>query len=89
MLPLLEMSTGILLKSISQRFPERPAISCMGSIWTYRDLDILSDRIAANLLGAGFCKGERVLLWSDNSPEGSCLFLCTSEDRGDSRFSRA
>ena len=74
MISLVEMSIGACLNSTSNKFPEKPAMSCDDNVWTYRELDEISDIIAANLLRAGVQKGDRVILWSDNAPETVIFF---------------
>jgi len=63
--------------------------------WTYSRFGEECKRIARGLLSAGFSKGDRVVLWSENRPEwmsvwmgtviaGICIvpvdFLCTEEE---------
>ena len=47
------------------------------SRWTYNELAEHSKRIARGLLAAGFVKGDRIALWSENRPEWIAVFLGT------------
>ena len=47
------------------------------SCWTYTELAEKSRRIARGLLAAGFVKGDRVVLWSENRPEWIAVWLGT------------
>jgi long-chain acyl-CoA synthetase len=43
--------------------------------WTYADLREYAERAAALLRRQGFSKGDRVIIWGQNSPEWVVLFL--------------
>ncbi len=43
--------------------------------WSYRQLAQTSFQVARELASRGLCKGDRVLLWEDNSPEWVATFL--------------
>jgi len=49
-----------LLTGAAARQPGRPAVACEGSVLTYRDLDVLSNKVARVLLGLGVGPGDRV-----------------------------
>jgi long-chain acyl-CoA synthetase len=51
------------------RSPEKLAIACGEQSWTYAELDVLSDTVAANLLIAGVQRGDRVAFHLANGPE--------------------
>jgi long-chain acyl-CoA synthetase len=61
-----------LLKNICRKHPERPAFHYKESgIWhdtTYRDLDSMSDRIAAGLIRFGFTGSEKAAILAPSSP---------------------
>ncbi len=69
-----QITLGESLKIISCKYPERKAVEECHDSLTYRELDFLSDCIAANLTGMGVHKGERFLLWSDNSLRSIVFF---------------
>lgn len=57
------------LVEISNRYPDRIAVSEPGSICTYRQLDELTDRAAAGLLKLGLAPLDRVIFQVSNSKE--------------------
>jgi long-chain acyl-CoA synthetase len=50
-------------------FPDRPAISSMGSEMNYRTLNEQANQIATSLIRLGICPGDRVALCAPNSLE--------------------
>ena len=58
-----------LLSRAAARWPERIAFSLREQNLTYRELDDLSDRLAAGLHDVGVRAGDRVLLFLPNSLE--------------------
>lgn len=52
-----------------ERFPDRPFVITDSKIWTYRDMQIWSDRIAAGLVSSGVMPGDHVALLMANYPE--------------------
>jgi fatty-acyl-CoA synthase len=51
------------------RYPDHPAIHYYGSDVTYRELQSQAEAIAGHLQQAGVKKGDRVLLYMQNSPQ--------------------
>lgn len=51
------------------RSPEKPAIVVGEQSWTYSELDLVTDKVAANLLMAGVQQGDRVAFHLVNGPE--------------------
>lgn len=51
------------------RYPDHPAISYYGSTVSYRELQQQAEAIAGHLAEAGVGKGDRVLLYMQNSPQ--------------------
>ena len=49
-----------------EKYPTRPAFTCMGRSLTFRDLDVLSAAFGAWLQGQGLAKGARVALMMPN-----------------------
>ncbi len=56
-----------LLHRSAQRRPDKPAIVCGETRWSYRQFDVLCDRVAAGLSGHGVGKGVRVAVIARNS----------------------
>ncbi|MBX6424388.1 MAG: AMP-binding protein [Variibacter sp.] len=57
------------LRDSRARFPDKTAVVANGRRLTYRDLDDMSDRLAAALVERGLERGDRVALFMDNSWE--------------------
>ncbi len=53
----------------ARRHPGRTAVAAAGRELTYRELDRRADEFARLLAAAGVGRGDRVVLWSDKSPE--------------------
>jgi len=58
----------LLIRS-AQNYPENNALIFMGNKISYRELDALTDRFAANLINLGVEKGDRVALFLPNCPQ--------------------
>jgi fatty-acyl-CoA synthase len=56
-----------LLHRSARRFPDKIAITCGGTAWTYAEFDAVCDRLAAGLSSRGVGKGARVAILSRNS----------------------
>jgi long-chain acyl-CoA synthetase len=52
---------------VARRQPDKLAISYLGTSFSYRDLDQLSGRFAAGLVGRGVRPGARVIIYMPNS----------------------
>jgi acyl-CoA synthetase (AMP-forming)/AMP-acid ligase II len=63
------MSLGDTLRRQRERHPETRALLFEEQSWTYRQLDEITDRIAASLLEQGVQPGDRVALLFANRPE--------------------
>ena len=63
------MSLGDTLRRQRERHPEKRALLFEEQSWTYRQLDAITDRIAASLLEQGVQPGDRVALLFSNRPE--------------------
>jgi len=68
MKPLINMTMGQFIKGQVEAHKDRPALWLGGVRWTYQELDLISDEIAAGLLAAGVKKGSHVAIWSEASP---------------------
>ena len=58
---------GDLLHRSAARYPNKPAITCGETQWTYAEFDRLCDRVAAGLAQLGVGKGDRVAVLARNS----------------------
>lgn len=58
---------GDLLRRSAARAPEKPALICGETIWTYAQFNAIVDRLAAGLASHGVVKGERVAILARNS----------------------
>jgi fatty-acyl-CoA synthase len=58
---------GDMLARTARRYPDKDAMMCGVQSWTYAELDILVDDLAAGLQVAGVGLGDRVALMSRNS----------------------
>lgn len=56
-----------LLHRTARRLPEKPAIICADTIWSYREFDALVSRLAAGLAREGYRAGDRVAVLARNS----------------------
>ena len=69
MLPLEHITVGTALKNTVKKYPNRSAIEYRGTVWTYLELDRLSDHLAAGFLTAGVSRGTHVGIWSELNAE--------------------
>jgi fatty-acyl-CoA synthase len=56
-----------LLHRSAARHPNKLAVLCGDTAWTYREFDAVVGRVAAGLAGRGIAKGDRVALLARNS----------------------
>jgi long-chain acyl-CoA synthetase len=64
-----------LLASALAAVPDKPAVIAGDQVWTYRQLDELSTRLAARWLGDGLEPGDRVAVLLPNRPEIVLVYL--------------
>jgi long-chain acyl-CoA synthetase len=57
------------LEETAQREPDRACTVLRGSVVSYGEMDEVSDRIAAGLVGLGVQKGDRVGIFMPNAPQ--------------------
>lgn len=57
------------LRQSAERFPDKTALVASGKRLTYSQLDDLSDELAQGLIDRGIARGDRVVLFLDNSAE--------------------
>jgi len=69
--PLLETTIGQALDEAAERWPEAEAIVSLaqGVHWSWRELAIRADAMAAGLLDLGLEPGDRIGIWSPNCAE--------------------
>ncbi len=79
--PLLGSTIPEHFASVVERFPDNDAVVSIpqGRRLTYTELASEIDRIARGLLGMGFCKGDRVGVWSTNNIEWLLLQMATAQ----------
>jgi amino acid adenylation domain-containing protein len=65
------------LRDSTTRFPDKTAIVAGGRRLTYWDLDGMSDRLAAALVARGVARGDRVVVYMDNSWETVVAIFAT------------
>jgi fatty-acyl-CoA synthase len=72
-----QLVLGRWIRDRARTTPERVAIDYDGRHVTYAELDVRSDRLAADLLAAGLKRGDRVATLTGNSPEHvEAFFAC-------------
>ncbi|SDZ27374.1 AMP-binding protein [Herbiconiux ginsengi] len=60
-------SIGELIHEVCHKYADRPAFSNLGTVLSFRQIDALSDRFAAFLVGElGLAKGDRIVLQMPN-----------------------
>jgi len=57
------------IEEAARKFPDHTALMLKGGTVTYRELDELTDRMAAALVGLGVKKGDRVAILMANCPQ--------------------
>ena len=72
--PILELTSGALLRDVAARAPDREALVAGEQRWTYAELLDECERLARALL-TRFTPGERVAAWANNLPEWVILEL--------------
>jgi acyl-CoA synthetase (AMP-forming)/AMP-acid ligase II len=65
--PATAANLGRLLTQTVRRIPDAPALVWRGRSWSFAELDVRVDRLAAGLRALGVGKGDRVLVHSRNS----------------------
>jgi long-chain acyl-CoA synthetase len=57
------------LEESSRKYPNSPCTVFKGGIITFREMNILTDRIAGAIAGLGIKKGDRVGIFMPNTPQ--------------------
>lgn len=79
MKPLLNLTIAGLIEQTASAFPDRTAVSFRDRRWTYRELDQLTDRIAAGLFASGVRRGDHIALLSENTANAVFCFLAVEK----------
>ena len=58
-----------ILESAAQRLPDKIALVIKGERVTYRELDARANALAASLIAGGVARGDRVIVFADNTLE--------------------
>ncbi len=61
------------------KYPQRPAIYFLGDCFSYRRLQGMVERFAGGLAARGIKKGDRVVLYLNNSPQFVIAFLAVQK----------
>jgi fatty-acyl-CoA synthase len=79
--PLLGLTMGEMLESVSARVPETEAVVSVhqGIRWTYRDLLSQVNSLAKGLMALGVEKGDRVGIWAMNYAEWIVVQFATAK----------
>jgi long-chain acyl-CoA synthetase len=67
--PYPQKSLAAFLEESAAKFPDRPCTIFKGRIITYREMNALTDRLAAGLAAIGVKKGDRVGIFIPNTPQ--------------------
>ena len=62
------------LELSAERFPQKTAVVCGSRSMLYRDLDLCANRLAHGLIASGVARGDRVVIFLDNSIE-ACVAI--------------
>jgi len=73
------MTIGTWIRDRGRLTPERTAIDFCDRTVTYGELDRDSSRLAAELMGRGLGRGDRVAVLADNCPEYVTLFFACAK----------
>lgn len=65
---------GLIYES-SQRYPDKTFVSCMNHAWTYSEAESLTQKVSGMLLKFGVQKGDRVVIFCDNSIQYIAAFF--------------
>jgi fatty-acyl-CoA synthase len=77
----LHFTIGALLEDTTRRFPDNDALVYpdRGLRLSYREFDLLCDRVAKGLLSLGIKKGDHLSIWATNVPEWVVLQFATAK----------
>ncbi|MGA1845919.1 AMP-binding protein [Deferribacter abyssi] len=77
----IKQTIGEYLKHIADKYPDNEAViyPFRGIRLTYKELDLLTDKLAYALLKLGVKKGDHVAIWAHNVPEWIYLLFATAK----------
>ncbi len=75
MKPLENQTLNQLMEQTARLYPKQCAMTFRGKIWTYPDMNSITDALAAGLLASGAQKGDHIGILSENSPNAVFAFL--------------
>ncbi len=77
----LHFTMGGLLEDVTRRFPGNDALVYpgLGLRYSYKEFDLLTDRVAKGLINLGIQKGDNVAIWATNVPEWVVLQFATAK----------
>lgn len=70
-----DFTIGKMLAETVKRHGSRIAAEYTGRTWTYRELDVLTDKIAQEMLAMGIYKGSKAGIWANDRPNTLFCFL--------------
>jgi long-chain acyl-CoA synthetase len=70
------------LDHTARDFPDRPCTIFKGAVITYREMNELTDRLAAGLEASGVKKGDRVAIFMPNTPQFVIAFYAIMKAGG-------
>ena len=70
-----EIALHTFLEQSAQAYPDRTCTVFKGAKLSYREMDQLTDRLAAGLVAGGVRKGDRVAIFMPNSPQFVIAFF--------------
>ncbi len=63
------------LEESARKYPDRACTIFKGAVITYKEMNAITDRVAAGLVGLGMKKGDRVGIFMPNSPQFVMVFF--------------
>lgn len=69
------ISLHYLLEEAAQKFPNNPCTIFKGAVLSYKEMDEITDRLAAGLESIGVKKGDRVGIFMPNTPQFVIAFF--------------
>ena len=68
-----------IFKETVQRHPDKPAILFEDQVWTFKDLDLYSNKVANFFNKLGLQRGDKVAIYMQNRPEYTGVFIGLSK----------
>ena len=68
-----------IFKENVQRHPDKPAILFEDEVWTFKDLDLYSNKVANVFNKLGLQQGDKVAIYMQNRPEYTGVFIGLSK----------